>query len=122
MGKTVSRTLHTSIPDMQTISASLEVAEAGTLTAVIVSVRLRHSYTGDLILTLLPPSGAPILLHNRSGGSANDIIKTHDATSIPALAALVDQSCAGRWRLTVQDAAAHDSGTLESFGLTLTLA
>ncbi len=119
---TVSRTLHAPIPDMQTISASLEVADAGTIAAVSVSVRVRHTWIGDLILTLLPPSGAAVVLHDRSGGSTNDIIKTCDATSTPALAALAGQSCAGTWRLTVQDAASHDTGTLESFGLTLTLA
>lgn len=118
----LSRTLHAPIPDLGTLSEALDVTDTGTVAAVTVTVRLSHTWIGDLVLTLTPPSGAPVVLHDKAGGSAKDIRRTWDATALPALAALAGQGCAGIWRLTVQDTAAQDVGTLESFGLSITLA
>jgi subtilisin-like proprotein convertase family protein len=121
-GLNVSRVFEAPIPDRQTVSFRLDVPEATPLESMTVSVDLKHTWIGDLIITLLPPSGlgvSAIILHNRAGGSTKDLRKTYDAASTPALARLSGKNCKGTWTLRIQDAAAQDSGTLISFGLNL---
>jgi subtilisin-like proprotein convertase family protein len=57
------------------------------------------------------------VLHNRSGGSADNLVGTYDATGTPALAALLGTAGGGDWRLAVQDLAARDNGRLNSWTL-----
>jgi subtilisin family serine protease len=119
---TVSRTFDAQIPDLQTVSFSLTVSESTPVEAVTVSVDLKHTYIGDLIISLQPPDGTglgPVVLHNRAGGSAKDLRKSYDAATNPELSDLAGKSCAGTWTLQIQDAAAEDIGTLVSFGLIL---
>lgn len=117
----VSRVFDTPLPDLQTVSVALDVAEAAAVAALTVRIDLKHSYVGDLIVTLTPPPalGGGIVLHNRAGGSARDLKRTYDAASTPALGRFAGKSCKGTWTLTVRDAAAQDSGTLAAFGLDL---
>jgi subtilisin family serine protease len=118
----VTRTFDVPIPDLQTISVSLDVGEAAAVESLTVDVDIAHTYIGDLIVTLIPPAAmgtTEIALHNRAGGPTRNLRRTFDAASTPALAAFSGKSCKGRWRLRVRDAAAQDSGTLASFGLEL---
>jgi subtilisin-like proprotein convertase family protein len=45
--------------------------------------------------------------------------KTYDASTTPTLGGFAGKSCKGVWTLTIEDAAAQDSGRLVSFALTL---
>ncbi len=122
-GVTISRTLNAPIPDLKTVSFTLTVPDNAPVEALTVAVDLKHSYIGDLIIRLQPPSSLgvnPILLHNRAGGSAKNLKKVYDASTTPGLAAFAGRSCKGIWTLRIQDAAAQDSGTLVSFSLSLT--
>jgi subtilisin family serine protease len=124
-GLTVSRTFDTPIPDLQTVTFSLSVADSTPVVAMSVAIDLRHSYIGDLVITLKPPTGTgikPVILHNRAGGSGKNLIKTYDATTSPPLAAVAGKSCAGTWTLQIRDQAAQDIGTLKSFALNLSFA
>jgi subtilisin-like proprotein convertase family protein len=85
-------------------------------------VDLKHTWIGDLVITLTPPPQtkvAAIVLHDRKGGSTRDLKKTYDAVAVPSLAAFKDKSCGGVWQLEIRDAAPRDDGTLVSFGLNL---
>lgn len=120
---TVSRTYDEPIPDQQTVSFALDVPDATPPEAVTVAVDLKHTYIGDLVLTLHPPAGtgaAPVVLHNRAGGPTKNLKKTYDAASAPGLGALAGKSCKGTWTLEVVDAAAQDSGTMGTLALNLT--
>ena len=55
---------------------------------------------------------APVVLHDRAGGSANNLKKQYDAATTPALSNFADKGCKGTWTLRVRDAAQGDSGTL----------
>jgi len=123
-GTTVSRRFDSDIPDLQTVSFSLSVPDNTPVQSLSVEVDLKHTYIGDLILTLIPPAGAGqrIVLHNRAGGSRNDLKKTYDAAAVGALAAFAGRNCQGTWTLEIRDAAAQDTGTLVSFGLVLAFA
>lgn len=122
---TVTRTFNLPLPDLQTVTASLDVAEAAPVLGLAVSVDIRHTFIGDLVITVIPPASlgaGRIRLHNRTGGSTRNLKKTYDAAMVPALAALQNRNCSGTWQLEIRDAAARDIGTLVSFGLQLTLA
>ena len=121
----ITRNFNQPLPDLQTVNASLEVAEVQTVEAVAVSIEILHTYIGDLIISLIPPSqfGAQAVeLHNRSGGGTRDLKRTFDPSTTPGLARLAGKSAQGTWTLRIQDKAARDVGALVRFGLELTLA
>ncbi len=82
-----------------------------------VALDITHTYRGDLRVTLTAPSGAAVVLHDRRGGSADDLKSTFDATTTPGLQLMVGQSVKGDWALHVQDLAAIDTGTLNHWHL-----
>jgi subtilisin family serine protease len=117
---TVSRTFDAAIPDLQKVSFTLTVADSTPVEALSVTVDLKHTYIGDLIVTLQPPTNSgmkPVILHNRTGGSAKNLNKTYDGTTTPGLSNVAGRSCAGTWTLEIRDEAAADSGSLVSFAL-----
>ena len=85
--------------------------------AIKISVDITHTYIGDLRVTLTAPSGTTVVLHNRLGGSANDLHAEFDTRSLPALLAMTGESVTGEWILHVQDLAAIDRGRLKSWSL-----
>jgi subtilisin family serine protease len=116
----VSRTFNQAIPDLQAIVVGLDVTETTRIRDVSVLIDLRHTYIGDLQLTLLPPAGGSlheVLLHDRSGGSKNNIRRTFDVSNTPGLAAYRGADPSGTWCLRVSDQVEQDSGTLVEFGL-----
>ena len=124
-GITISRVVNEPIPDLQTVSFSLEAADDTPAESVSVEVDLQHTYIGDLVITLVPPDETergPIVLHNRAGGPTRNLKKMYDAATTPALADLAGRSCKGTWTLRIRDAAAQDFGTLISFSLVLAFA
>jgi subtilisin family serine protease len=119
---TVSRTFDAAIPDLQTVLFTLTVPDSTPVEALSVAVDLKHTYIGDLVVTLQPPVGSgmsPFILHNRAGGSTKNLNKTYDAATTPALSGVAGKSCSGSWTLQIRDEAAVDSGTLVSFALNM---
>jgi len=110
-------TLPLDIPDNNStgITHKMGVFRLGTITSVQVSVNISHSYKGDLVVTLYSPQGTAYVLHNRSGGSANDVIINN-----LSLTAFNGQSCWGHWKLKVADYASWDTGELNSWSLNIT--
>ncbi|MGD9928926.1 MAG: proprotein convertase P-domain-containing protein [Mangrovibacterium sp.] len=109
------------IPDKNStgIADQILVEETGPLAEVQVEVDISHTYIGDLIVSLISPNSMQIDLHKRSGGSADNLKKTFDLQNTPALSQLNGQSIQGAWTLKVSDHAAIDTGTLNSWKLTL---
>ena len=98
------------------------VARSGRLDFVQVSVDIRHSYVGDLVVTLIAPSGRQAVLHQRAGGGRDDLDQTWDSSTLAALRAFDGERAEGEWTLWVQDLAAADVGRLESWSLRLGIA
>jgi subtilisin-like proprotein convertase family protein len=118
----VVRNFNQVLPDLQTVSVQLEVGETTPVARLSVIVEILHTYIGDLIVSLIPPSELDldkIILHNRSGGATHNLKKTFDALTIPALANLQGKTVKGTWELEVQDMAFRDAGQLVKFGLEL---
>jgi subtilisin-like proprotein convertase family protein len=142
------------IPDNTTVNAPLTIAgvpgTAGTITlsmlgssctatAGATTVGIEHSYIGDLVISLVGPSGASVIVSNRSGAGGNNLCNTVFADSATALfsattaanapytgsfkpanplSALANEPVSGTWTLRVQDAASTDTGNIRAWGLT----
>jgi subtilisin-like proprotein convertase family protein/subtilisin family serine protease len=101
------------------VSNKLNISQALTLSSVKVSVDITHTYIGDLRVTLITPSGTAVVLHNRNGGSAQNLQLSFDLSSTPELGALAGQNTKGDWTLLVADVAAIDVGRLNRWELEL---
>ena len=102
----------TPITDYSTIQDTITVGPPGTATAVSVAVDITHTFIGDLTVELIAPDDTVQMLHDHAGGLANDIDRTYtpdfDGTGI-----------AGNWTLRVIDRTGGDTGTLNSWTLTI---
>lgn len=76
-----------------------------------VAVDIRHTYIGDLKVDLIAPDGSVYVLHNRSGGSADNIITTYTVN-------LSTEALNGTWTLRVNDNAGGDIGFINSWSIT----
>ena len=70
-----------------------------------------HTYIGDLVVDLVAPDGSTYVLHNRAGGSADNINQTYTVN-------LSSEAANGTWNLRVQDAAAADTGYINTWTIT----
>ena len=104
------------IPDNSTvpIRSDLIVDTVGNVGTINLSLNITHSYIGDLKVLLVSPSGTRYLVHNRSGGSADNVV----INDLP-LGVFTGEPANGRWRLRVYDLAAADTGTVDSWSLTI---
>ncbi|MFF3868276.1 proprotein convertase P-domain-containing protein [Micromonospora sp. NPDC001898] len=103
-----------SISDNSTVESSVTISGcAGTASAAsTVAVDIVHTYIGDLVVSLVAPDGSVYALHNRTGGSTDNINQTYPVN-------LSSETSNGTWRLRVQDAASGDVGYLNSWTLKL---
>jgi subtilisin family serine protease len=115
----IARTFNQPLPDLRAVSVSVEVGEAQPVEDLAVSIEILHAHIGDLVVTLTSPSGSTIVLHNRRGGATRNLKQTFDSLTTPDLGAFKGQSARGTWVLEIEDAAAHDIGTLVRYGLEL---
>ncbi|HEX9670782.1 MAG TPA: proprotein convertase P-domain-containing protein [Thermoanaerobaculia bacterium] len=127
------------LPDLGVAESTISVPDAGAVTDVNVSVRLNHTFDGDLIISLIAPNGTEVRLSNRRGGGGDNfgtganscagtptVFDDSAAAAISAgtapfagsfrpdqpLAALNGGPTAGTWKLRISDNAGLDVGTL----------
>jgi Zn-dependent metalloprotease/subtilisin-like proprotein convertase family protein len=102
------------IPDLSTVESTITISGCAgrASSAATVEVHIVHTFVGDLIVDLVAPDGTAYNLWNRAGGSTHNIdqIFTVDLSS---------ENSAGTWHLRVQDAAAIDTGNIDSWTLNL---
>jgi Zn-dependent metalloprotease len=77
-----------------------------------VAVNIVHTYSGDLIVELLAPDNTVYTLQNRTGGSADNIVKTFTTN-------LSSETINGAWKLRVKDRARTDTGYINSWSITM---
>jgi subtilisin-like proprotein convertase family protein len=107
-------TIPDNAPGIQRIIA---LAGSGTVKSVEVEMDISHTFIGDLSLMLSAPDGTAILLHNRAGGSMDNIIRTYTTDNTTALGTFRGTPIAGDWKLAVRDHAAADRGKLNRWAL-----
>ena len=76
-----------------------------------VSVNIVHTYIGDLKVDLVAPDGSLYNIHNRTGTSTDNIIKTVTIN-------LSTEVLNGTWKLRVNDNANADTGYINSWSVT----
>lgn len=103
------------VPDNNTTGITSTIAVSGRTgnapSTTQVAVNIVHPYIGDLVVDLLAPDGSVYNLHNRSGGSADNIVKTVTVN-------VSSEAMNGSWRLRVKDLAASDVGYINSWSIT----
>jgi subtilisin family serine protease len=117
---TVSRTFNAPLPDLQTVTVALEVGDDHLIESVVVDLDVRHTYIGDLLITLLPPpalGAGDIVLHDRKGGATKNIKRKFTVAEVTSLSKVQGKQSKGTWQLRIQDTAQADAGTLVVFGL-----
>jgi len=103
------------IPDNNAngIVSTIEVADDVQIFGVTADVNISHTWIGDLRVVLTSPAGTEVVLHNRDGGSADNIVKSWD------LSAFDGENAQGTWSLSIDDNVAADTGTLNNWGLVI---
>ena len=112
------------IEDFKTASLTVPVADTAAIRDIKARIDVEHTYIGDLIVTLVPPTGTgvgPITLHDRAGGSTRNLKREYDGLAVPALQSLVGKKPSGSWKLSVADRAAADKGRLKGVALEMRL-
>ena len=110
------------IPDNNPIgvSSAIAITAEGSVATIKVDVDIRHTYRGDLLVTITSPTGHMETLHAQTGQGADNLIAIYDSASAGVLAGMVGQSMKGDWVLNVSDRVARDRGRLRSWSLALT--
>lgn len=115
----VEQVVDTPIPDAEPagIISRFTISERGRIQQILVTVDIKHTYIGDLIVNLVAPDGKRITLHNRDGGGTNDLQSVFDQNNTVELDQLVGVEIQGVWSLEVSDNARIDQGTLRQWAL-----
>ena len=114
--RTFTNTTPANIPDNNTagILSTINVPDSLSITQLSVTVNITHTRIGDLRVQLTSPTGTVVILHNRTGGSADDLHQTYTPTNFNG------QLSPGVWTLKVSDHARKEIGTLDSWSMTIT--
>ena len=111
------------IPDSNPtgITSVINVGEQDSLSGITVDMEIVHTWRGDLTVELTSPSGTIVRLHDRSGGSADDILGNYPETLVVegpgSLNDFLGEPMNGDWTLWVSDSVGSDTGFLNSWGL-----
>ncbi|WP_128374765.1 S8 family peptidase [Streptomyces cavernae] len=114
-GTTFSSTAAVSIPDAgSAVESPITVSgiSGNAPSALQVTVDITHTYRGDLVLDLVAPDGSTYRLKSSSTSDSADNVKTTYSVNASS------ETANGTWKLRVQDVAAQDTGTVNSWKLT----
>ncbi|WP_438319063.1 S8 family peptidase [Streptomyces sp. HUAS TT3] len=111
-GPRFENTADYAVNDNATVESPLTVSgvPGNAPAALAVSVDIKHTYIGDLKVDLVAPDGSVYTLHNRSGGSADNVLQTYSVNASSEVAN-------GVWKLRVNDNANVDTGKIDSWAL-----
>ena len=112
--QTYSNTADYAIRDNSTVDSPITVSgrSGNGPSNASIAVNIVHTYQGDLKVDLVAPDGSLYNIHNRSGGSADNINKTVTLN-------LSSEALNGTWKLRVNDNAGGDTGYINSWSITM---
>jgi subtilisin family serine protease len=98
------------IPDQGTADSPITISGCtGNASATsTVEVHIVHSRIGELVVSLIAPDGSVYVLHNQTGGNANNINQTYTVN-------LSSEARNGTWTLRVQDTRRRQTGIIDSW-------
>ncbi len=111
--QTYTNTTDVAIIDLVTVNSTINVAgrTGAAPSNALVTVNIFHTYIGDLKVDLIAPDQSVYILHNRSGGSADNIFRTYQLN-------LSSEQLNGNWTLRVRDNDRADQGRIDSWSIT----
>ena len=126
------------ISDFTTVASPITTSGlTGDLVDINVEINITHTYTADLVISLIAPSGNSILLSDTRGGSGQNYTATifddEAATNIASgsapftgsfqpeemLSLLDNEDPNGLWQLSVEDQFGGDTGTIDSWTISI---
>ena len=119
----VAQDLPLPINDNQTTTSYIEINDAYCIGDIDIELDLTHTFIGDLIVEVTSPEGTTVRLHDRSGGSADDMHMYYDEQGgdMPSgpgsLADWEGEIVTGTWTMSVSDNAGLDTGSLDHWAL-----
>ena len=101
------------ITDNATVESSITVSgrTGNGPTSAPIQVTIYHTYKSDIKVDLVAPDGTLYNIHNRTGGSADNVIGTFNKD-------LSSEPLNGVWKLRVNDNAAGDTGRIDTWSIT----
>ncbi len=109
--------LHIPDDDPAGITRTLDFQASGRIKDIKVNVDISHTYVGDLTVKLTSPSNKEVTLHDKEGGSVDNIQTEYTITKDPQLRDFLDEQINGTWTLAVADHAGMDVGKLNRWGI-----
>ena len=115
----VSASPGTHIPDNtpQGITSTINISSQGQVKDIKVGVDISHTYIGDLTIDLISPSNKAVRLHNKTGGTTDDLQAEYSIASNPQLGGFLGENIFGEWKLVVADNYGIDIGKLNQWGI-----
>lgn len=112
--QTYSNTTDYQIKDNTTVDSPITVSgrSGNAPSTASISVRIIHTYKGDLKVDLVAPDGSLYNIHNRTGTSTDNVITTVTKN-------LSTELLNGTWKLRVNDNASGDTGYIDSWSITM---
>lgn len=113
-GAYFENTADVAIADNSTVESSITVTGvSGNAPATLkVGVDIKHTYRGDLVLSLVAPDGTVYTLEDFPNNDGTDnVAKTYTVNASSEVAA-------GTWKLRVSDVASQDIGKIDAWNLT----
>ncbi len=109
------------IPDGNPVGASHTISISGSdlLESLEVALQIDHPAIGDLVISLTSPSGAKVILHNRTSSPQTPFSPVYETNtpSAESLKTFLGKSPRGNWTLIVADLVPGSTGTLMAWGL-----
>ncbi|WP_158635347.1 proprotein convertase P-domain-containing protein, partial [Luteimonas cucumeris] len=111
--QTYSNTTDYPVTDYTTVDSPVTVSgrSGNAPSDASITVDIRHTYKGDLKVDLVAPDGSLYNIHNRSGGSADNVQGTFSRN-------LSTEPLNGTWKLRVNDNGPQDTGYINSWSVT----
>ncbi len=111
---TLSNGTDVAIADNTTVESPVTSTCTGNASATSsVDVSILHTWRGDLVIDLIAPDGTAYRVKNADAKDAADNVTGRTTLDLSS------ESRSGTWKLRVQDVAANDIGTIDTWSLTL---
>lgn len=104
------------IEDQQDLDSVQVCHQGGKIVSMTADVNIEHSHIGDLICKLIAPSGKSVVLHNKTGGSTNNLVKSFSADDLKDMKG---ETAKGKWHIDISDKLKGDAGKLKSWKLNI---
>ncbi len=111
-----SKTSEIFIDDNENLKSAQVCHQGGKISSMTGYVNIEHSHIGDLVCLLTSPSGKKVTLHNKTGGSKNDLKATFSADQLKDFNGEVAK---GKWQMDISDTLKGDAGKLLSWGINI---